>query len=202
MRVFRIYFATFFGSFRGSENKWEKVHESPAIMLVPLFVLALFSIIGGFFGMPEIMHQTHYIGSYLSTVIKEPKHEVSHFFEYSLWATTLLVLGIISWITYKRYGNATEQTFNKIPNSIGLFLSKKYYLDEIYDFIIVRPLKFIGTWFKDVFEFKFVRRVVYSPGFILNQGSIGLKSFQSGNISWYIISMIIGLIAFFLLFLK
>ena len=88
------------------------------------------------------------------------------------------------------------------PNSIGLFLSKKYYLDEIYDFIIVRPLKFIGTWFKDVFEIKFVRRVVYSPGFILNQGSVGLKSFQSGNISWYIISMIIGLIAFFLLFLK
>lgn len=200
--MFRIYFATFFGSFRGSEQKWEKVHESPAIMLVPLFVLALFSIIGGFFGMPEIMHQTHFIGSYLSTVIKEPKHEISHFFEYSLWATTILVLAIISWITYKRYGNATEQTFNKIPNSIGLFLSKKYYLDEIYDFIIVRPLKFIGTWFKDVFEFKFVRRVVYSPGFILNQGSVGLKSFQSGNISWYIISMIIGLIAFFLLFLK
>ncbi len=82
--MFRLYFLTFRGSFRGTEEQKHHLHESPFSMTIPLIVLALLAAIGGFLGIPEVFHAPHKLGDYLGQVINLHVPEASHFFEYSL----------------------------------------------------------------------------------------------------------------------
>jgi len=78
--MFRLLFITFGGSFRGSEEQRHHIHESPAAMTIPLIVLAVLAIIGGFVGVPEVfMHGGEKLADYLSPVIRPvTEHGVSH----------------------------------------------------------------------------------------------------------------------------
>ncbi|MEO6190761.1 MAG: NADH-quinone oxidoreductase subunit L, partial [Saprospiraceae bacterium] len=199
--MFRMYFSTFHGEYRGDEKTWSKVHESPWIMLFPLIVLAVFSMIGGFAGIPEILSEKHWIHDFLKVNIIDHTHPISHFFEYCLWGITVVALAIISLLCYRRYGNTTKEHFETIPTGISRVLSNKYYLDEIYVAIFENPSKKLGSWLKNVFERNVIDPIIQLPGNIVNQTSIGLKPVQSGNISWYIFSILLGFVLFAILFL-
>jgi len=199
--MFRIYFATFHGSYRGDPHTASKIHESPAIMLIPLVVLAILSVIGGFAGIPEILFPKHYVTEFLSPVLKSEGHHVSHFFEYCLWGITVLALLVIGYFTFRRYGTSDKTVFNKTPNSITSILKEKYYLDELYYFVLVAPLKSMGSFFKNVVDRVGIDSVVRFPDNLFRNASIGLKPLNSGIISWYVISMVLGLLCFLLLFM-
>jgi NADH-quinone oxidoreductase subunit L len=199
--MFRIYFATFHGSYRGDPHTASKIHESPAIMVVPLVVLAVLSVIGGFAGIPEILFPKHYVTEFLSPVLKSEGHHVSHFFEYCLWGITVLALLVIGYFTLRRYGTSDKTVFNKTPNSITSILKEKYYLDELYYFVFVAPLKSMGSFFKNVVDRVGIDSVVRFPDNLFRNASIGLKPLNSGIISWYVISMVLGLLCFLLLFM-
>jgi NADH-quinone oxidoreductase subunit L len=67
--MFRLLFVTFFGEFRGTEEKKKNLHESPLLITIPLIVLALLSIVGGWVGLPEVFGFTHYFSEFLSPII-------------------------------------------------------------------------------------------------------------------------------------
>jgi NADH-quinone oxidoreductase subunit L len=201
--MFRLYFSTFQGEYRGDHHKWDHAHESPMIMLFPLFVLAILSIIGGFFGMPEVISEHHAIDSFLKpSIFSKNVFHVSHTFDYMLWTLTVLVLALVMYLTYKRYTAKSKSAYDAQSEGIEKVLSNKYWLDEIYELIIIKPLRILSDWFNRVFERVGIDDVIQSPGFVLQRAAKGLGILQSGSISYYILSMIIGFIIFFLMFIK
>ena len=195
--MFRLLFITFSGNFRGTEEQKHHVHESPAPMTIVLVLLAVLSIIGGLVGMPEVfMKGGDRISEFLSPVILQHKeHGVSHSTEYMLMAlSTGLVIAAIffAWIKFKNY-QRSEAT------GLGKVLENKWYVDELYDKIIVKPLHWLGGFFKDVFEKKVVDGLVNGVGKMVNYSSRQLRLLQSGQVGSYVLLMVLSMVIIFVL---
>ncbi|HEU4633936.1 MAG TPA: NADH-quinone oxidoreductase subunit L, partial [Flavisolibacter sp.] len=147
--MFRLLFITFGGTFRGTEEQRHHIHESPSAMTIPLIVLAALSIIGGFVGIPEVfIHGGERLSEYLSPVIPTLTHHVEHSTEILLMAltTVIAILAIIiAWLRYRTYKE--EQ-----PTAFGKLLENKWYVDELYNSIIVQPVNKIGSIANRYFE--------------------------------------------------
>ena len=195
--MFRLLFISFFGGFRGTEEQRMHIHESPAAMTVPLVVLAVLSVIGGFVGIPEVfMHGGEMLTQFLTPVISPPSHgEVTHSTELLLMALTTIVAVVAIAIAWMRYKNYREEQ----PTAIGKFLQNKWYVDELYDRIIVRPVMKLGVIANNYFERSGIDAMVNGVGKMVNYGSRQLRWLQSGQIGSYVLLMVVSMLLFFLL---
>lgn len=189
--MFRLYFVTFTGKFRGTQEQEHHLHESPSLMTAPLIILAVLSIIGGFVGVPEaIMAGGDKLTNFLSSVITEHKHEVSHSTEYLLMAlsTGLVILTIIfAWYRFKNYRSKEESGFGKV-------LENKWYVDELYDKVIAKPLNSFAGFLNNVFEKYIIDGVVNGVGKAVNYGSRQLRLLQSGQVGSYVLLMVLSIL--------
>ncbi len=199
--MLRLYFSTFYGEYRGEKESWHRVHESPAIMVIPLVVLAVLSIVGGFAGTPDLIYEKHFVYSFLQSVILQKQFHVSHSFEYSLWAASAAMLVAVAFITYKRYARRGIEDWMSEPKSIGQWVSNKLYVDELYQVVIVKPLYLLGQWFGQIFENAVIDRCVRTPAKLITGFHKGLQPLHSGNIGWYLLSLTIGLVLFLFMFI-
>ncbi|MCR6641508.1 MAG: NADH-quinone oxidoreductase subunit L [Sporocytophaga sp.] len=198
--MFRLVFLTFFGSFRGTEHQKSHLHESPLIMTIPLMVLAVLSVIGGFVGVPEVLGGSNFLKSFLSPVIvpinQHAGHALSHSTELMLMGISvgavLLVIAITALVYIsKKVVPAPEGSDLSAPHKV---LYNKYYIDEIYRTLIVKPLYWLGDIFYKVFEKKIIDNFVNAWGKGIDRGSAGLRFLQNGSISFYMFAMVIGII--------
>ncbi|HUR64844.1 MAG TPA: NADH-quinone oxidoreductase subunit L [Chitinophagaceae bacterium] len=194
--MFRLLFITFTGKFRGTHEQEHHLHESPAAMTIPLIILAVLAIIGGFVGIPEVfMHGGDKLGEFLSPVIAEhSEHIVSHSTEYMLMglSTVLVIIMIIfAWTRFKNYSQRAEET------GLGKVLENKWYVDELYDKIIVNPLHRFGGFLKNIMETKVIDGAVNGFGRIVNYGSRQLRLLQSGQVGSYVLLMVLSMVVFF-----
>jgi NADH-quinone oxidoreductase subunit L len=195
--MFRLLFIAFTGSFRGSDEQKNHIHESPAAMTIPLIILAILSIIGGLVGIPEVfMNGGDKLTEFLSPVIPIQTGEVvSHSTEISLMAlSTILVIGAILFAWF-RFRNCT------FPESkgIGKVLENKWYVDELYEKIIVGPLDKLATFFNSVFEGKVIDYIVNGVGRAVNYGSRQMRLLQSGQVGSYVLLMVLSMLLIFML---
>lgn len=196
--MFRLLFITFTGKFRGTHDQEHHLHESPAAMTIPLVILAVLSIVGGFVGIPEVfMHGGDKLGEFLSPVIAihAPEHPVSHSTEYFLMGlSTALVAGMIvfAWIRFKNYQRTEEKGLGKV-------LENKWYVDELYDKVIVNPLHQFGGFLKNIIDNKVIDGVVNGVGRVVNYGSRQLRLLQSGQIGNYVLLMVVSMVLIFVL---
>jgi len=198
--MLRVLFLTFFGSFRGTSEQEHHVHESPPVMTIPLIILAILSTVGGFLGMPQIMSEKHFFGHYLEPVLSVPQNIIhaqpSHYFEYSLIIISIITLIILIVFAYNRYVKraiippSSEADFK--PAYKVLF--NKYYVDEMYDALIVKPLYFLSNIFYKIFDLKIVDGMVNMVGKGVNLGSQTLRLVQGGSVGFYIFAMVVGII--------
>ena len=109
------------------------------------------SVIGGYVGVPESLGGSHQLGAYLSGVIKAEPHHLEHQTEYLLMgiSTGLVLLSILfAWMKFKNYKIEGESKgFAKV-------LENKWYVDELYQNIIVNPLKTTAAFFNNIIENK------------------------------------------------
>jgi NADH-quinone oxidoreductase subunit L len=190
--MFRLYFVTFRGKFRGTHDQEHHLHESPSLMTVPLIILAVLSVIGGFVGIPEVFAAgSDKLTEFLSPVIAKHEHEpISHLKEYFLMGlSTVLVVGVIifAWFRFKNYQPKEERGFGKV-------LENKWYVDELYDKIIVNPLHRLAGFLNDVFERFVVDGVVNGVGKAVNYGSRQLRLLQSGQVGSYVLLMVVSIL--------
>ena len=195
--MFRLLFVTFGGSFRGTEEQRHHIHESPAAMTIPLVVLAVLAIIGGFVGVPEVfMHGGEKLADYLSPVIHPvTEHGVSPSTEMMLMGLTTviaIVAIVIAWMRYRTYRE--EQ-----PSSFGKVLEHKWYVDELYDSIVVRPVNKLGVFANKYFEKSGIDALVNGVGRMVNYGGRQMRWLQSGQVGSYILLMVISMLMFFVL---
>jgi NADH-quinone oxidoreductase subunit L len=199
--MFRLLFLTFFGSFRGSEEQRHHVHESPSAMTIPLIVLAVLSVIGGFVGIPEIFKAgADKFAEFLSPVVQSKEISVAHGTEMMLMVITTVVVVIAILVAWFRYRSYREEQ----PSAIGKFFANKWYVDELYDSIIVRPLNGLGRFANSFFEKNGIDAMVNGVGRLVNYGGRQLRWLQSGQVGSYVLLMVISMVIFFIieLFLK
>ncbi len=194
--MFRLYFITFRGSFRGTHEQAHHLHESPAAMTIPLIILAILSVVGGAIGVPEALGGKHELAQFLAPVIKSAAHHLDHTTEYMLMAlSTALVLASIfaAWSLYKNYKASGEAT------GFGKVLQNKWYVDELYQTAIVQPLSALGTFFNNIIEKKGIDGFVNGVGKAVNYGSRQLRLLQSGQVGAYVLLMVIGMLLLFII---
>ena len=195
--MFRLLFITFTGKFRGTNEQEHHLHESPVSMTIPLIILAVLSIIGGFVGIPEVfMHGGDKLGEFLSPVISSHEvHNVSHSTEYLLMglSTGLVIIMIIfAWIKFKNYQRSEATGFGKV-------LENKWYVDELYESIIVNPLNKLGSFFSSIFEKSVLGDMVNGVGKMVNYGSRQMRLLQSGQVGNYVLLMVVSMVIIFVI---
>jgi NADH-quinone oxidoreductase subunit L len=163
--MFRLLFLTLFGYSRADEHIEKHIHESPPTMTAPLLILAGLSVIGGWIGWPGSLGGNNRFERFLEPVMtgvvpeSEAVRIARHAFlsEYFPMLAVLVVVGAGIWLAYQFYRTkriAPELVAAKWPRVYEL-LFHKYYVDEIYDRLIVNGVKSLGTW-SGVFDRKVV----------------------------------------------
>lgn len=194
--MFRLLFMTFFGGFRGTDEQRHHVHESPAAMTVPLIVLAILAVIGGFVNVPGVFAKGgERLTEFLTPVIKPYGHTVAHSTEWLLMGLTTVISVIAIYIAWNRYKIYKEEQ----PTAFGKILQNKWYVDELYDAIIVKPLNALGLFANNVFEKSGIDALVNGVGRLVNYGGRQLRWLQSGQVGSYVLLMVISMVVFFVL---
>ena len=196
--MFRLYFLTFYGDFRGTEQQRTHLHESPAVMTIPLMILAVLSTVGGFLGIPEIFHYPHFLSGFLRTIVGYQYNEEipSEGFEWRLVITSIIALVVLIYLVRYYYISKREmpESDNVQLGFLPRLVSHKYYIDELYNAVITRPLDKIADFTYRYIEVGFIDKTINGAGVLLNRTSSLLKNLQTGNIGFYIFSMVIGII--------
>ncbi|OLE16788.1 MAG: NADH dehydrogenase [Acidobacteria bacterium 13_1_20CM_4_57_11] len=153
--MFRLFFLTFIGYCRADEHVVKHIHESPRPMVLPLMILAGFSVIGGWIGWPEVFGGENRFERFLDPVligvmpetgtVKIAHHAYAK--EILLMVASLAIVGLGFWLAYEFYCTkrvAPELVASRRPALYRLLLHK-YYVDEIYDAAVVERTKDLGT---------------------------------------------------------
>lgn len=200
--MFRLYAMTFLGKFRGTHEQEHHLHESPKAITIPLVILALLSVIGGWIGIPEIfMHGGHRLEGFLAPVFAQSnaitvKHAMSHAQEYMLMGISValaLAALVYAWSRFSRY----QKTGNE-ETGLGKVLENKWYVDELYDAVIVKPVMSIAKYFNNVVEKKGIDGFVNGIGKAVNYSSRQIRLIQTGQVGTYVLLMVLGILILFI----
>ena len=201
--MFRLLAMTFMGKFRGTEEQLHHVHESPSAITVPLIILAFLSIVGGLVGIPEfLMSGGHKLAEFLNPVFSKSneilaKHEIPHQTEWILTGVSTIIILIASAWAWKKYKNYPIVTADE--KGFGKVLQDKWYVDELYDAIIVRPLRSLSSFLNNVIERSGIDGLVNGVGRGINYSSRQVRLLQNGQVGAYILMMVIGTIVLFII---
>ncbi len=199
--MFRLFFLTFFGSPRATSDTMHHVYESPKSITIPLVILAILSVAGGFMGVPESLGGSHWLSRFLAPVFAAskdliPSHHLTHANEYLLMALVVAMSLVLIGVAYVRYAGKghVPAPEGQIGNPVQRTLYHKYYVDELYDLVIVKPLYAMSRVFENVVERLGIDNIVNGSGRFVIEGSKVFRLIQTGSIGYYIFVMVIGII--------
>jgi NADH-quinone oxidoreductase subunit L len=197
--MFRLVFLTFFGESRVPHDVEHHIHESPRSMTVPLMILAVLSVVGGWIGWPESLGGSDHFAKFLDPVIARHAEVIAavpeatqYTTEYELMAVSVLVA--LVGIGLARFFYLRRPT---IPGTLaarwgGLYrlIYNKYYVDQIYDAMFVNRTKDLGTTLG-----AFDRGVI--DGLFVNGAGWVTRAFSSISMAWdkWIIDGLVNLAA-------
>jgi NADH-quinone oxidoreductase subunit L len=200
--MFRLLFLTFFGKFRGTHEQEHHLHESPASMTIPLVVLAALSIVGGLLGLPEFWQLPNWMHHQLEPVIARPHFSMlSHETEWLLMGIAVaaaLVMIYITWVLFmkKKVLPAEREDLLKPWQKL---IYNKYYVDEVYEAGITKPINVIGKALYEFFDKQIIDGLVNGVGTLVKGAGSLIRLYQNGNIGFYVMNMALGVILIVLL---
>ncbi len=196
----RLLFMTFHGHFRGDHHVIEHAHESPPVMLVPLYILSLGALFAGFIFHNMMIGDNWQAFWGKSIYVAEAHKAMENAHHVPGWVKALpLIAGVVgiwtAWMMYIRH-TGVPAALRRANEGLYQFLLNKWYFDELYDYTLVRPAKWIG-------------RVLWKQGdgrIIDGMGPDGISSLvlrasrriaalQSGYVYHYAFAMLIGVAA-------
>jgi len=190
--MFRLYATTFMGTFRGTEEQKHHLHESPSAITVPLIVLAVLSVIGGFVNVPEALGGGEGLHQFLSPALQSEKaHTLSGSTDYALMGVSVAVAAIAIFLAVKKYSRKPELGE---PQGLGKILSNKWYIDELYNALVVNPLNNLGAFFKNVIEKSGIDGFVNGVGTFIQYSSRRLRLVQNGKVGTYLLFMVFSML--------
>jgi NADH-quinone oxidoreductase subunit L len=198
--MFRLIFLTFHGQERLAPEVKAHIHESPPVMTIPLALLAFFSVVAGYVGLPVVVGENlNFFGQFLEPVLRGG-HEahITHNLEWILIGISIGVafLGIIiAWAFYIKSPRIPEKLRTRFP-LIYKLLYNKYYMDEIYNAAFVKPTVRGSEIIYDNFDLKIIDGAVNGTAKVTGSSGKILSYFQSGLIKDYALIFLLGVIIF------
>lgn len=198
--MFRAYYLTFHGEFRGTEEQKSHVHESPKTMTVPLIILAVLSVIGGFINLPHFIGHGNYakLADWLKSIyvydIELP--EVAFGTEMILLSLTVLMFFTVWFMTKRIYVDKKKVALPEEKYTGWERLSnRKLFLDELNNAIVVRFIEGLGVG-GNMFDKGVLKRFVDFIGTGAEDSGRAAKKLQNGNVENYVLimSLAIGII--------
>lgn len=208
--MFRLFFLVFYGEYRGKLSSG-KIHESPGSMFIPLIILAVLSTIGGLIGIPPVFHAPHLLADFLSPVLEPGSrlvtnfnlgHSLSHTDEWMVMGISVIIslLGIaVAWLMY--ISKKTVPSFEAPSGILHRLTEGKFFLDEIYDWVVVKPVNLIAGLFSVLVDLLMVNLIVEGIGMMSRGLSMGLRTSQGGRVSGYLFIMFFSILIFAVYFL-
>ncbi|WP_336715400.1 NADH-quinone oxidoreductase subunit L [Chryseobacterium mucoviscidosis] len=204
--MFRLYYLTFHGEFRGTEEQKHHLHESPSNMTLPLIVLAVLSVLGGLINLPHFIGHGHYakLMEWLKPVLTEESFKqmeatlsgVPFGTEMILLGATVVMFFCVWFLVKNTYVNKKKQALPEQQYTGWEKLSaKKLYIDEIYNALIVKTVEGLGRGGK-MFDKGILDRFVDFVGEGAEDSGKAMKRIQNGNVENYILimSLAVGII--------
>ena len=205
--MFRLLFLTFFGKQRYDEHKVH-VHESPKSMLVPLVVLAILAVGGGWMAAPQLWGGVNYFQHFLAPVLSSASDTAATATESTLGGSEIVqallgapviagLLGfLLAWWLYIRSPKTPENISASLSAPYKL-LSGKYFIDELYAAMIVRPLVWISEnilW--HVVDEGVIDGAVNGVAHVSRESGDRLRHATSGNVRSYAAWIVLGALVF------
>jgi NADH-quinone oxidoreductase subunit L len=196
--MFRVLLLTFAGSFRGTADQQHHLHESPPAMTIPLVLLALLSVAGGWVQLPHVFGGHDYFNQFLSASVPAQEHSDPGLatLEYILLGVTaaaLLLIYILSSRSLTRGNPQGEYT------GVKKFLANKWYVDELYERIITKPLHWLNKNVLDFIEKEIIDWMVDGVGKLVQLGGRQVRLLQTGQVGSYVLLMVISAVVFFVI---
>jgi NADH-quinone oxidoreductase subunit L len=206
--TFRMFFLTFHNSDRVPAEAKPHLHESPLVITVPLMILAVGAVGAGMWGyyvldianeeiiagyFRDSLFVTDAHNSILALEILEEDHTQSHFW-LERGALVLALAGIATaFLMYFQETKVPAKLASMFPG-VYTFLLNKWYWDELYDYILVRPTRAVGTFFWKVGDLGMIDRGMIHGGIVdtVKNGASLLRNIQSGMVYHYAYAMVIG----------
>ncbi len=197
----RLLWVTFFGEFRGTQEQQHHLHESPWTMTIPLIVLAVLSLIGGLLNTPHVLPMLgdQWMAHWLAPVIPVAGHDSGHALsastEYTLMGIASLVAIaalVATYFIYQKRENlpvtdAAQTGFTKI-------LANKFYVDEIYHAVIQRPIEQLSKALHYYVDIKGIDGLVNGIGAGVTAFGNLFRRLQNGNVEYYLLGMVVGIV--------
>ena len=207
--MFRLLFMTFHGTYRGKEGSFDHLHDPDWRMGLPLVVLAILATFGGLLGVPELighsLHVPHIMGQWLSSWFRYaevPVRTNSHAVEIAIMTLSVALAAVGGTLAWRKYAKGTGfNAATPIPvalQPIHKILLNKYYVDEIWEAAVLRPLR-TAT---DFVLFRLIDRslvdgTVTGTGRLVQVVGDSLRNVQTGAVTtylaWLVAALLLGL---------
>ena len=201
--MFRLVSLTFYGKER-FDHQHVHPHESPAVMTVPLIILAVLSVIGGYIGLPKVFAGEHgnLFEGWLEPIYAPAMNKLAMYGEHThleeILLMTVSVAAVLSSIyfalhVYRKNPRIAEKISQKFKGSYNLLLNK-YFVDEIYEAAVVQPIqKGSEKFLWKIFDVKFIDGMVNGTATLVEKGSGVIRKIQTGVAQSYAVVMMIGI---------
>ncbi len=191
--TFRLLFLAFFGAPRMSQETAHHVHESPAVMTLPLIVLAALTLVAGLaVGIPS-EHGTRF-ARFLRPVfpVREGAHGGSVAYMLLVLSVVVVAAGItLAWFAYMS-APARAEAIGRPRTPLHALLLNAYYVDRIYDAAVVRPLLALSVILARAFDLGVIDGLVNGLGRAVVAWAAALRRLQTGYVVNYALTMLAG----------
>jgi NADH-quinone oxidoreductase subunit L len=201
--MYRLLYLTFFGTFRGTHEQEHHLHESPASMTVPLWILAILSIVGGLLSLPHGLWHGPSLATWLHSITPEVAgaHREIHIAlsTEAIIALVSTLIAVAGWFLarnlYKDKQLASDVAFEQRAPGLARALENKWYVDELYAAIIVRPLAALSRFLWKGID-AVIDGIAAMLGYVVRGFGDIMRFFQTGNVRNYALMFFIGVIVF------
>ena len=199
--MFRLLYLVFFGEQRLASAH---PHESSKVMTVPLVILGILSVFGGFLNIPSLFGGNLSFSKFLqNNVISSVPKEIGSSTEIGLIILSLALLSLIIWLANRIFVRKAivPETDSEPMSPIARLVTNKFYIDEIYAMVFEKPFGLFSNFLFKKVETNFLNPIVDGVGEATSKIGMLTRRLQRGNMSFYFFAMVAGILLFIIFIL-
>ncbi|WP_413542147.1 NADH-quinone oxidoreductase subunit L [Aquirufa antheringensis] len=201
--MFRVFILTFYGEFRGTEKQAHHLHESPITMTLPLIILAVFSVGGGLINLPHFAGGNEFLAHWLAPLLPEAGEAGEVNFLSLESGAPLLAAFLPAFLAIYVFGmQKSVPSEDAEISGIQKVIYHKFYIDELYDMLFVKPIAFLSNFFFQVIDFLVIDLFVEGLGRFVKYASSEFRRAQTGNVGIYLFCMVAAIVVILFVSLK
>jgi NADH-quinone oxidoreductase subunit L len=201
--MFRVFILTFYGEFRGTEKQAHHLHESPLTMTLPLIILAVFSVGGGLINLPHFAGGNEFLAHWLAPLLPEVGEAGEVNFLSLEGGAPLLAAFLPAFLAIYLFGmQKSVPSEDTEISGIQKVIYHKFYIDELYELLFVKPIAFLSNFFFQVIDFLVIDLFVEGLGRFVKYASTEFRRAQTGNVGIYLFCMVAAIVVILFVSLK